>query len=112
MVPITLALISGLSFAFYGLQTIFGQRPNAEYDRYGLPGLRRFVGSMQLLGAAGVLLGLGYTPLGALAAGGLALMMVLGVIVRVRIQDSPKQMIPAASLAVLNVLLVVAFVLA
>ncbi|MGH1490132.1 MAG: DoxX family protein [Acidimicrobiales bacterium] len=109
MVLISLALISGLSFAFYGVQTIFGERPRAEFERYGIPGLRKFVGSMQLLGAAGVMFGLVYSPIGALAAGGLTTMMVLGLVVRVKIHDAPRAMVPAASLAVMNAVLVAMF---
>lgn len=64
---------------------------------------------MQLLGALGVLLGLGYAPVGALAAGGLSVMMALALIVRLRIDDAPRLMVPAASFGVLNVLLVLLF---
>lgn len=110
MVLIALALISGLSFLFYGYQTIFGDRPRAEFERYGMPGLRRFVGSMHLLGAMGVVLGLGYSPIGALAAGGLAILMALGLVVRVRINDALRLMVPAASLAAVNALLIVLFI--
>lgn len=109
MVLISLALISGLSFTLYGIQTIFGHRPRAEFERYGIPGLRSFVGSMQLLGAGGVLLGMAYSPLGALAAAGLTTMMVLGLAVRVKIRDSPRAMVPATSLALVNAVLVALF---
>ena len=111
MVLLALALISGLSFTFYGRQTIFGAKPRAEFERYGMPGLRTFVGSMQLLGAAGVIVGLFYHPIGALAAGGLATLMVLGLIVRIRIHDAPRLMIPAAFHATVNMALVFAFLL-
>lgn len=65
---------------------------------------------MQLLGALGVLLGLGYAAIGAWAAAGLALMMALGLVVRLKIHDAPRLTVPAASLGALNVLLVVLFV--
>jgi hypothetical protein len=35
--------------------------------------------------------------------------MVLGLIVRIRIHDAPRRMVPAATLAVLNAVLVVLF---
>ncbi len=109
MVLIVLSLISGLSFAIYGYQTLFGAPPRGEFERYGMPGVRKFVGSMQLMGALGVLLGFRYAAIGALAAGGLALMMALGLIVRLRIHDAPRLMVPAASLGAMNALLVVLF---
>lgn len=108
---VALALTSAVAFTIYGYQTLFGLPPRGEFERYGMPKVRRFVGSTQLLGAIGVLLGLIYGPLGALSAGGLTLMMVLGLIVRFRIHDAPRLMVPAASLGVLNGLLVVLFVL-
>ena len=67
---------------------------------------------MQLLGTLGVLLGLTYAPLGALPAGGLSIMMALALIVRQRIHDAPRIMVPAASFGVVNVLLVVLFLTA
>lgn len=112
MVLIVLALLSGLSFAVYGAQTLFGTPPRGEFDRYGMPSLRLFVGSMQLLGALGVLVGIAYAPIGALAASGLSIMMALALIVRLRIHDAPRLMVPAASFAVINVLLVVLFLTA
>jgi hypothetical protein len=51
---------------------------------------------MELLGGAGVLLGLVVAPLGALAAGGLAALMILGLIVRIRVHDAVRLMVPAA----------------
>jgi hypothetical protein len=110
MVLIVLALISGLSFSVYGYQTLFGLPPRGEFERYGMPRLRRFVGSMQLLGALGILLGFGYSAIGAVAAGGLTLMMGLGLVVRLKIHDAPRLMVPAASLGAVNALLVVLFV--
>ena len=106
---VTLTLISGASFAAYGYQTLFGVVPRREFERYGMPKARKFVGSAQLLGATGVLLGFGYPPLGALAAAGLALMMALGLVVRFRIHDAPRLMVPAASLGIVNAALVVLF---
>ena len=48
-------------------------------------------------------------PLGAAAALGLCLLMVSGVVVRVRLRDTLVRMLPAVSLAVLNATLVYAF---
>jgi len=109
MVLIAFALISGLSFLFYGFHTLMAERPKEEFDRYGIRSLRPFVGTTQLLGAAGVLLGLVIAPLGALAAAGLTLMMALGVIVRVILHDPLLAMLPATTLGVLNAALVALF---
>lgn len=73
-----------------------------EFLRYGLEGFRPLVGSLQLLGSAGLLMGI-YLPLvGRAAAGGLAVLMLLGVITRLKIHDTWWQTTPAAFYMLLN----------
>lgn len=108
---VVLTLISGSAFAVYGYQTLFGLPPRGEFERYGMPRVRTFVGSTQLLGAAGVVLGIRYPLLGAAAASGLTVMMLLGLAVRLSIHDAPRLMVPAASFAIVNGLLVVLFLM-
>jgi uncharacterized membrane protein YphA (DoxX/SURF4 family) len=110
MILVLLAVASALSFLFYGAETLFANPPRGEFERYGMPRVRIFVGSMQLVGAAGVLIGLFVAPLGATAAAGLTLMMLLGLAARWRVHDIPRLMIPAGTLAALNAVLVVLFV--
>ena len=109
MLLVTLVLISALAFFYYGGETLFGVRPRGEYERYGMPTVRVLAGSMQLLGAVGLLVGLRVTPIGVAAAAGLTLMMVLGLIVRYRVHDAPQLMVPAGTLAAINGALVVLF---
>lgn len=109
MVLLVLALISGLSFLRYGLEVLFRIRLREEFTRYGMPGIRKFVGVMEMLGGAAVLLGLAVAPLGAFGAAGLTLLMILGLIVRIRLHDAPRLMVPAACLGGLNAVLVVLF---
>ena len=107
---VVLALVSGLSFFFYGFKVLFQPASTSEFERFGVPAVRRMVGVMELLGGAGVLLGLVVAPLGALAAGGLAVLMVFGLIVRIRVHDAAPLMVPAALLGAVNAVLVVVFV--
>ena len=109
MVLPVLALISGLSFLRYGFRILFRVELGEEFTRYGVPRVRSFVGVMEMLGGAAVLGGLVVAPLGALGAAGLTLLMIIGVAIRIRIHDPPRLMMPAASLAVLNAVLVVLF---
>lgn len=102
MILLLLSLASAAAFFFYGYETLFAVPPRGEYERYGMPRVRVFVGAMQVLGAAGLLIGLAVSVIGALAAAGLTLMMLLGLLVRYRIHDAPRLMIPAASLATIN----------
>ena len=109
MVLVVLALVSGLSFLYYGVKVLVRTGSRGEFERYGVPAVRRSVGVLEVLGGTAVLLGLAVAPLGALAAAGLTALMVLGVIVRVRVHDAPRLMMPAASLGALNAALVVLF---
>ena len=76
-----------------------------------MDGQRKFVGVMEVLGGAGVMLGLIVAPLGALAASGLALLMFLGLIVRIRVHDAVRLMVPAALLGAANAILAVLFLM-
>ena len=109
MVRLVLALISGFSFVKYGLELLFRVRLKDEFARYGVPAFRSFVGVLEVLGGLAVLLGLAFPPLGAFGAAGLALLMILGLTVRIRIHDAPRLMIPAATFAAMNMALVILF---
>ncbi len=109
MLLVLSAVVSALAFCYYGVGTLFAHPPRGEYERYGLAHARVFIGSMELLGAAGVLIGLFVAPLGAVAAAGLTLMMLLGLVARWHVNDVPRLMIPAGSLGTLNALLVYLF---
>ncbi len=103
------AVVSGLSFLYYGFRVLFRTALVKEFERYGMPGVRQFVGLMEVVGGAAVILGLARAPLGALAAAGLTVLMVLGLIVRLKVHDAPRLMLPAASLGALNAVLIVLF---
>ena len=79
-----------------------------EFVRYGLASQRHIVGVLQLLGACGLLAGRQLPWLGQLAAVGLALLMLLGVGVRIKIKDTLLQTIPALVYLALNAYLSVA----
>ena len=104
-----LALVSGLAFLYYGFRVLFRTELRGEFERYGMPAVRQLVGVLEVLGATAVLLGLAFAPLGAFGAAGLTALMALGLIVRIRIHDAPRLMVPAALLGALNAVLVVLF---
>jgi uncharacterized membrane protein YphA (DoxX/SURF4 family) len=107
---VVLALVSGLSFLFYGFRVVFQSASRGDFERFGVPAVRLLVGVMEVLGGTGVMLGLVVAPLGALAAGGLTLLMILGLIVRIRVHDAGRLMVPAALLGAVNAVLVGLFV--
>ena len=76
---------------------------NKEFQRYGLEKWRPVVGILQLMGAAGLLLGYFYVPvLSIIAAVGLSLLMMLGFTVRLKIKDNIVQSSPSFIYAVIN----------
>ena len=101
----SLILFSALSFLGYALGCFFSKYTRSEFERYKLADQRRLVGSLQLLAVIGLLAGFKYPWMGQSAAGGLAVMMLVALMVRIRIKDSPLQMGPAALYLVLNVYL-------
>lgn len=111
MPPFTPQLIwlSALSFFVYGTSCVFTRHMRLEFERFGLARQRVIVGWTQLAGAVGLLLGFHLPGAGALAAGGLAVQMLLGVGVRLVIRDTLWQAMPAAFYLVLNAYLCVVF---
>jgi uncharacterized membrane protein YphA (DoxX/SURF4 family) len=105
-----LAVVSGAAFVRYGVRVLREPHLEAEFRRYGIPDARHLVGVLEILGGVGVVVGLALPLLGAAAAAGLTTLMVLGLAVRVRLRDTVRQMLPAATLATLNAALVVLFV--
>lgn len=73
-----------------------------EFERYGYPRYRKLVGALQLLGATGLLVGF-YAPwAGQVGSGGLALLMLLGIGVRIKIKDTVLQTLPAFAYMLIN----------
>jgi len=64
--------------------------------------IQKPVGILQVLGAIGLLVGLHTSWIGQFSAAGLALMMLCGVGVRIKIKDTVIQTIPAFAYMVLN----------
>ena len=104
----TLILLSALSFLGYGLGCFFSAYLQQEFSRYRLASQCRLVGVLQCLAALGLLAGFWLPWIGQAAAGGLALMMLVALGVRIRIGDSFVQMLPAVGYLALNAGLCVA----
>ena len=79
-----------------------------EFLRYRLGSLRVLVGLLQLCAGIGLLAGMSVPWMGQVAAGGLAMMMLVAVVVRIQIKDSMLQTIPALLYLVLNTYLLLA----
>lgn len=101
--PTLATFFSGVSFLIYGTGCLSSPRMKNEFIRFGYDRQRSLIGSLQLLGAAGLLIGHWLAPwLAGSAATGLCLMMVFGFGVRLKIRDTWLAASPAFLYAVLN----------
>jgi hypothetical protein len=78
-----------------------------EFNRYGLARFRRLTGAVEVLGAIGLILGYFVPGLTVAAAGGLVLLMVLGMGVRFRSGDSLVEALQALAMLLLNMFIFV-----
>lgn len=99
---LALNLVSASLFLFYGLHCLSSEKMVAEFNRYGLAKYRRLTGTLEVAGALGQITGFWVPPVGLLASGGLALLMICGVWARWRIKDPWTAFIPAVSLGFIN----------
>lgn len=96
-------LVSSLSFLGYGISYFTGPHMKSEFKRFKLEKLGLLTVVLELTGAIGLLVGLWlYKPLLLLSSGGLALLMLLGLIVRLRLKDSLWISLPALFFMFLN----------
>lgn len=100
-------ILSIALFLYYGLTCLFTDVRVAEFERFRLGRFRILTGSLEVLGALGLLAGYLAPFLVIVGAGGLALLMVLGVATRLRIRDSLVQMLPAIVLMLVNLYILV-----
>jgi hypothetical protein len=73
-----------------------------EFQRFGLEKMATFVIVLEIIGAVGLLVGLLNTPILLVASGGLAALMFLGVLVRIKVKDSIWVSLPAALFMAVN----------
>ena len=99
---------SAISFFAFGGACFVSGYMRGEFARYGLSSQRHFVGLLQIMGACGLIAGTQIPWLGQLAAAGLALLMLVGVGVRIRIKDGFLQTLPALGYLALSVYLYLA----
>lgn len=103
-----LVWISSLAFIYFGINCFYSKFIILEFKRYELPMYRKLTGFLQLIGAIGLLIGLYFNPILLLLASiGLCLLMLSGLIVRIKIKDSFIKSSPAFTFAVLNLFIAV-----
>jgi uncharacterized membrane protein (UPF0136 family) len=97
-----LVLISSLSFLSYGIAYFLTPQMKSEFKRFGLEKAGKLTAVLEILGALGLLVGLKFHPILLISAGGLAILMFLGVIVRIKVKDNLWVSLPAFLFMVMN----------
>ncbi len=99
----TLILISSLSFMCYGIAYFKSPQMKSEFKRFGLEKAGALTAILELLGALGLLVGLKFLPILLISAGGLAVLMFLGLVIRIKVKDSLWISLSALFFMILNV---------
>lgn len=97
-----LIVVSSLSFLWYGISYFASTQMKMEFERFGLAKVGALTAVLELLGAVGLLVGLKIPVILLISAGGLSLLMLLGVAVRVKVKDSLWISLPAFFFMMLN----------
>ena len=97
-----LILISSLSFLGYGIAYFISPQMKYEFKRFGLEKVGTLTAVLELLGAVGLLVGLKIQLILLISAGGLAILMFLGVAIRIKVKDSFWTLLPALFFMILN----------
>ncbi len=97
-----LIFISSLSFMGYGIAYFTSPKMKSEFKRFGLEKAGALTAILEILGALGLLTGLNYQLILLVSSGGLAILMLLGVVVRIKFQDKLWIMFPALLFMLLN----------
>ncbi|MEX0598891.1 MAG: hypothetical protein WD512_20575 [Candidatus Paceibacterota bacterium] len=97
-----LILFSSLSFITYGGLLLVSAKMQNEFKRFKLEKFTILTGVLELLGGIGLLVGLKYSFILLISSGGLALLTLLGLGVRIKVKDSFWLSFPAFFFMVLN----------
>lgn len=100
-----LIYFSSVSFLAYGVSYFLSPYMKNEFKRFGLAKFALFTVVLEILGAIGLLVGLFFHSILIISSGGLTLLMLLGLLVRIRIKDSFWKLTPALFFMVLNSLI-------
>ena len=102
---LVLNILSGTSFIFFGMACFFSDLFVNEFYRYGLSEYRPIVGFFQLLGGIGCIIGIYNKNILIISSLGLSVMMLLGVAIRIKINDTFIQTIPALTYFTVNAII-------
>ena len=88
-------LISSLSFFAYAVSYFTSPHMKKEFKRFGLEKIGLLTIILQFMGATGLIVGLKFNPILTISSLGLTLLMLSGLIVRIKLKDSIWISLPA-----------------
>ena len=95
--------LSSISFLIYFISYFISPFMKKEFSRFNLEKLGLLTITLELLGSVGLLVGLIYKPLILISSGGLALLMFIAILFRVRYKDGLWVSLPALFYMLLNI---------
>ena len=102
---LTIVLFTGISFVAYGINSFVSMRMKKEFKRWGLENKRKTIACCQLVGGAGLLLGLEWNMILILSSAFLGVMMLVAIGVRIKVKDDISDILPAFAYLVLSALI-------
>jgi hypothetical protein len=88
-------LISSVSFIAFSVSYFTSPHMKKEFKRFGLEKIGLLTIILQLIGATGLIIGLKFNPILTISSFGLALIMLFGLMVRIKLKDSVWISLPA-----------------
>lgn len=102
VLDILLILFSGVSFIIYGGYIFKSSKMQSEFTRFGLEKFTKLTGLLELLGGIGMLVGIKFGIILLISSGGLAILMLLGLGIRLKVKDGFWLFLPALFFMLLN----------
>lgn len=86
----------------YGISYLILPKMKNEFKRFGLEKVGTLTALLELLGALGLLVGFKFNIILLIASAGLAILMLLALIIRIKVKDSLFVSIPALMYLLIN----------
>ena len=99
---IFLIIIVGISFVIYGLSIFSSQKMKDEFIRFKLKEFTYIIGTFEILGGVGLLIGIYNVNFLISSSFCLAFLMLLGILARLRVRDNLMKLLPALLFLFLN----------
>ncbi|MBA4538663.1 DoxX family protein [Bacillus aquiflavi] len=101
---IILQIILGLGFLLFGVTKFISKQMVEAFEHFGLPQwLRVITGSLEIIGALGLFVGIWYSIIAVLSSVGLAIIMFFAALTHIRSHDPFKNMLMPIILFILLV---------